>query len=131
MDTDTFVGVVKTEVHDSGVREVLEILERPPGRKPHERLVELSEWFRALPPLDRERVRWIVELAVHSGVFGLLAVLDGVRAIESGANKGSLELTYSRGAERQQLTSPSNDFLHDIYQALTYEQVFGGSAGKR
>jgi hypothetical protein len=131
MDAETFVDIVKREVHDSGVRDVLETLGRPSGRKPQERLVELSEWFGALPPPDRERVRLVVELAVHSGVFGLLAVLDGVRAIESGANKGSLDLTYSRGSERQVLTAPANDFLHDLYQALVYEQVFGGSADKR
>jgi hypothetical protein len=131
MDAETFVGIIKRVVHDAGVNGVLETLERPAGRKPQERLVELSEWFRALSPADRERVRLVVELAVHGGVFGLLTVIDGILAIESGERKGALELTYRRGDERDLLNAPSTEFLHDIYQALTYEQVFGGGAGKR
>ena len=128
MTSDAFISSLKTVVHDSSVRGVTETLEHPRGRRPARRLVELSEWFRSLPPHDRARVQQVIELAVHSGIFGTLSVLDGVRAIEDRPDKGSLELSYQRGGERHVLTDSAQEFLHDIYQSHVYEQVFGGAA---
>ena len=128
MKSEAFIKSIKTVVHDSGVRSVVENLEHPAGRKPPQRLVELSHWFRSLSVSDRARVEQVVQLAVHSSVFGLLAVLDGVRAIEDGHDKGSLELSYRRGDERDILTDSSQELLHDIYQSHVYEQVFGSAA---
>jgi hypothetical protein len=128
MTPDAFIASIKTVVHDSSVRGVAETLEHPAGRQPVQRLVELSEWFRSLPIQDRVRVQQVIEVAVHSGIFGTLSVLDGVRAIEDGPDKGSLELSYHRGSERAVLTNSGQEFLHDIYQCHVYEQVFGSAA---
>ena len=125
MTSETFISAVKTAVHDSGVRGVTETLKRPGGRRPPQRLVELSRWFQSLAPADQERVQQVIQLAVHSGIFGVLTVLDGVVQIESGSDKGTLELFYEHNGERQLLTDPSGEFLHDIYQGHVYEQVFG------
>ena len=67
----------------------------------------------------------VIELLVHAGVFGLLSVIDGVRAIEDGSKKGRFELSYYRGGERDLVTSQQDDFLHDIYQGQVQTQVFG------
>jgi hypothetical protein len=128
MTPDTFINSIKTVVHDSGVRGVLETLQRPHGRRPAPRLVELSQWFGSLSDAERARVEQVVQLAVHSGVFGTLAVLDGVSAVESGPDKGRLELSYRKGDERHLLTDQGQEFLHDIYQSQVYEQVFGTKA---
>jgi hypothetical protein len=128
MTPDAFISSIKTVVHDSGVRGVVETLQRPHGRRPAPRLVELSQWFGSLSEADRARVEQVIQLAVHSGVFGTLAVLDGASAIEDGPNKGRLELSYQRGDERQLLTDQRQEFLHDIYQSQVYEQVFGTTA---
>lgn len=128
MTAETFISSIKTVVHDSGVRGVIETLRRPPGRHPQERLVELSQWFSSLPDSDRARVEQVVQLAVHAGIFGTLAVLDGVSAIESGSDKGTLELSYRRGDEERLLTDARQEYLHDIYQSQVYDQVFGTTA---
>jgi hypothetical protein len=128
MKSEAFIKSIKTLVHDSGVRSVVETLEHPAGRRPPQRLVELSDWFRSLSASDKARVEQVIQLGVHSGVFGLLAVLDSVRSIEDGHDKGSLELSYLRGGERDILTEPSQEMLHDIYQSHIYEQVFGSAA---
>jgi len=125
MKSEAFIKSIKTVVHDSGVSSVVETLEHPAGRKPPQRLVELSEWFRLLSASDRARVEQIIQLGVHSGIFGLLSVLDGVRAIEDGRDKGRLELSYRRGDERDILTDASQEMLHEMYQSHIYEQVFG------
>ena len=50
-------------------------------------------------------------------VFGVLCVLDGVRAIENGPDKGELELYYVKGESRVLLNDMKQCELHDIFQA--------------
>ena len=121
MKAEEFIATVKQVVHDSAVQSVCSTLESPPGRRPATRLTELSQWYHTLAPADRQRLSEVV----HSSIFGFLCVLDGVRAIENGADKGSLELAFTRGSERQLLNDPEHEFLHDIYQSLVYPEVFG------
>lgn len=125
MTPKAFISSIKTVVHDPTVEGVIETLERPAGRRPQQRLAELSRWFNALSPADRARVAQVVQLAVHSSIFGVLSVLDGVSAIEDGPDKGRLQLSYQRGSERRVLTDSTQEFLHDIYQSQVYDQVFG------
>ena len=66
----------------------------------------------------------MVRYSVHSALFGFFCVLDGVRAIEAPGQKGTLQLTYDRGHIHTVLNSEDN-FLHDIYQYLVYDEVFG------
>ena len=128
MTAETFISSIKTVVHDSGVRGVMKRLQHPSGRRPPQRIVELSQWFSSLPDSDRARVEQLAQLAVHSGIFGMLAVLDGVSAIESGPDKGKLELSYRRGGEEHLLTDERQEYLHDLYQSEVYGQVFGTTA---
>jgi hypothetical protein len=125
MTPEAFISSIKTEVHDSSVTGVIENLEDPTGRRPQQRLVELSRWFNSLGPPERTKVEQVIQLAVHSGIFGLLSVIDGVRAIEDGSDKGHLELFYQCSSERSILTDSAQEFLHDIYQSHVYDQVFG------
>ena len=53
-------------------------------------------------------------MASHHAVFGMLCVLDGVRAIEDEADKGSLRLTYSKNGQTKLLSPSDSDLLHDI-----------------
>ena len=124
MTPETFISSIKRDVHDSSVRGVIETLKHPTGRKPPQRVVELSQWFQSLSSSDRVRVEQLVQLAIHSGIFGLLAVLDGVRTIEKDA---SLELSYHGNGKQHSLTGSSQEFLHDIYQSRVYAQVFGSA----
>jgi hypothetical protein len=125
MKTEEFIATIKEVVHDSAIQSVCSTLESPPGRRPARRLTELSQWYRTLSPADRQRLSEVVQHAVHSSIFGFLSVLDGVRAIEDGPDKGSLELTLTHGTERQLLNDPEQESLHDIYQGLVYPEVFG------
>jgi len=125
MKAEEFIATVKQVVHDSAVESVCSTLESPPGRRPSRRLTELSQWYHTLSPADRQRLSEVVQHAVHSSIFGFLSVLDGVRAIEDGPDKGNLELAFTHGTERQLLNDPEREFLHDIYQSLVYPEVFG------
>jgi hypothetical protein len=87
----------------------------PPGRRPRAELVALSQWYNDLDADPQRRVHDVVAMAVHSAVFGFLCVLDGVRSIESGGQKGRLELVHITGATRLPLNDASGDELHDLF----------------
>ncbi len=119
MNSEEFVRRIHVAVYESSIKGCLSLLEKPPGRRPHAGLVELSRWFNQLPPDDRDYVREIIQLSVRSGVFGMLTVLDGVTSIwESEEEMGTLELRYNTAQESSVLTPPTGEFLHDIFAGL-------------
>jgi len=62
-------------------------------------------------------LRAALKLVADSALFGFLCVLDGARAIESGANKGELRLLYSNGAEGDRpLSGPTEPLLHEFFK---------------
>lgn len=60
--------------------------------------------------------------ASELAVFSFLCVLDGVSAIEDGANKGSLQLIYKKNGREAWLNDEASAHLHDIYNALCQEK---------
>jgi hypothetical protein len=125
MTPEEFVEIIRITVHDAAIHGTQECLENPPGRRPSAQERVLSSWFKGLPSQDRAHVASVIQHSVHSALFGVFCVLDGVRAIEHDA-KGTLQLLYVNGENRQQLNS-EEDELHDIYQSLVYKEVFGES----
>jgi len=123
-----FVRALKATVHDSAIHNALDQLERPSGRKPAQRVVELSQWYHSLSQHDRSQLRQVVSLAVHRAVFGVLSVLDGVRALDSGAAEARLELHAAESTQRTRLNGSSGPMLHDLYQDAVYPEVFGEAA---
>jgi hypothetical protein len=123
MNTESFVAALVEGVHRASVSDTLETLaDGPGGRRPPLRLVQLSQWYRSLPPEDQTRLAQVVEQAVHATLFGTLCVLDGVRTV---APATEFELFASTAERRERLNSLHGIALHDEYQAQVYEQVFG------
>ncbi len=125
MTPDYFVSALVETVHDASVNGTVETLIKPSGRRPAPRLVELSAWYHGLSPEDQGRLRLVVEQAVHATLFGCLCVLDGVRVIENPDERAELHLTSVFENSQERLNSPDKEHLHDIYQGLVYERVFG------
>lgn len=118
MDQLTFVRALKQSVHDASISDVQSMLRSPPGRKPQPSLASLSKWYRALDEAERAKVAEVIALAVHSSIFGVLAALDGVRAIEGFGPKGELVLTHQENGNKVELCGPRVELLHDIYQSI-------------
>lgn len=125
MNKDEFIAAIKVAVHDSATKGMLSKLASPPGRKPREKTKEVSRWFNSLPEEDKHQVDEIIKQSVHASVFSFLCVLDGVSAIESTPDKGSLELIFNKNGNRTHINDSQGDMLHDIYQSLSYDEVFG------
>jgi hypothetical protein len=118
MTTEEFIRVLKIQTSDSAVSGTISLLERPPGRKPAEYLIKLSNWYAGLAEADRSFVRDVIRESAESAVFGFLCALDGVRAMEDGPEKGEFKLTYSKGGFDLLLNDPAAEYLHDIYNGL-------------
>lgn len=101
LNKDEFIAAIKVAVHDSAIKGMKTNLASPPGRRPHEKAKVTSRWFNSLPEEDKHQVEEIIKQAVHASVFGFLCVLDGVRAIESTPEKGSLELIFNKNGYKK------------------------------
>ncbi len=118
MTKEEFIKRIRIVVYDASVEGIPSLVEKPPGRRPHEGLIRLSQWFNQLSPQDKECVRGVIQLGVHAGVFGMLTVLDGVRPVRDvGEDVGTFELRYTTPQESVLLNPATGEFLHDLFNA--------------
>ncbi|AUX71462.1 hypothetical protein [Erwinia pyrifoliae] len=115
MNANEFVDVLNIVVKDSAVEDTISILDSPPGRKPDKELVELSGFYNSQDDKGKAFINKIIKLAADDALFGMLCVIDGVRAIEDDEDKGELVLTYQKDNKSTVLNE--NKDLHDIYNA--------------
>ena len=116
MTPSEFVQSLKTECADAAVCDCLSLLQEPPGRKPAQSLVTLSNWYRGLSPDDQANVVAAMREAADSTLFGVLCVLDGVRVVEHQPVKSEFRLTATRNGLGS-VISPGPEYLHDILRA--------------
>ncbi len=126
MNKNEFIAAIRIAVHDSAIKGMKTNLASPPGRKPHEKTKETSRWFNSLPDEDEHQVEEIIKQTVHASVLGFLCVLDGVSAIESTSEKGSLELIFNKNGNKILINDERGEMLHDIYQSEVYTEVYEG-----
>jgi hypothetical protein len=112
MNAQEFATTVRKVVMDAAVNDTVSSLEQPPGRRPASELVALSSWYLALGPTDQDMVRRALATVSYAAVFGLFAVLDGVRRIDEAQPAGELELWYERLGGRQLLSGGLHDLLN-------------------
>jgi hypothetical protein len=114
MNSHDFVEALKLYVRDAAIEDTIANLKSPPGRRvsPEERA--RSDWYNCLSDTQAAHVNGVVASAVHEALFGLLAVLDGVRTIDDGT--GRFELAYVAN-QRVPLNDPQAIGLHDLLNA--------------
>lgn len=115
MKPEEFVGLIKLVVSDAAISDSIDVITSPPGRKPAKELVDISIFYNRQEQEHKDIIDLIVKKAVEEAVFGFFCVLDGVRAIENGEQKGELSLLY-KGEDSIELTAGSD--LHDIYNGI-------------
>ena len=117
MDVTKFIAAIRLTVERPAVKSCVSDYDDPPGRRPSDELVELSQWYKSLGDSDKEMLEKAMQDAVHASLFGLFCVLDGVRVIENSEDRGELELWYVKNGVRTQINDPDQNLLHDEYQA--------------
>ena len=123
MNPDKFVSALVEHVHTPAIEDTIRQLERPSGRRPPKKVVHAASWYAGLSQQDKASLRSVVELAVHSTIFGLLCTLDGVRAVQDNPEHEFQLSSVEHGAHTR-LNTPEGEPLHDTYQGLIYSRVF-------
>lgn len=113
MEAREFVEVLRSECRDTAVQDCVENFISPPGRKPDQALVELSQWFNALAESDRAMVARAMAEVADATLFGVLAVLDGARPIEDQGEKSVFHLSAHKGSKRS-VICPGPYALHEL-----------------
>jgi len=117
MQSEEFVSAIKKVVETSSIDDVIANIEKLSGTKADHRLKYLVNWYNDLDTEGQQCVKEIIRDSVSTTLFGFFCVLDGVRAIEDGPNKGAIELYYVKDDKRILLNDLNEEFLHDIYKS--------------
>ena len=94
----------------------------PVGRKQHQTLVSLWDWYTALPDPDRRLVRQAMKISAYGALFGMFAMIDGVCQVDDPPH-GELRLTYIAPDGAEHLLSgpgPDMDELHSLWAAEVF-----------
>ncbi|MEY2493791.1 MAG: hypothetical protein QOJ45_283 [Verrucomicrobiota bacterium] len=118
MNAAKFVDAIRRFVFQGAVDDTIQLLsEGPAGRSPKPSLRALSDWYKALPPEDRDRVAQVANRSAEAAVFGFLVVLDGDRQIEDPNDRGTLALWHEKDGKDVLLNDPNGERLHDLFIA--------------
>ena len=122
MTPDDFARVVKTEAFDSAVADVLHGLrEAPPGRRPHPKGIALSAWYGTLSVNDQLMLAEVVRDTAHLALFGILCMLDGVRAIDDPPHSELVLTMVDPAGNRTDLSASVTGIdLHDAFNGWVH-----------
>jgi len=115
MKPEDFVRALKSQCRDAAVEDCLSNFASPPGRAPEADLVQIAKWFQSLSAADRSCLRLALQQVADATLFGVLCVVDGVRAIEDSEEKSDFVLTARRAGANSQI-SPNDTYLHDLFR---------------
>lgn len=115
MDSYEFVSAIKEVVVDNSFFDVIKNLSRKHTSATSHKLKYISEWYNELDDEGKVCVEQIIKESIHTSIFGIFCVLDGVRSIENSHDKGHLELYFVKDTERTRVNDFDGDFLHDIF----------------
>ena len=118
MNSQDFIGALHRAVYQGVGAGILRLAEHPVGRGNRAEKQARAAWMAGLDAESRAMVAKLVDEGVHAGIFGVLCVLDGVRAIEDPEDRGDLSLTYTDADGQTVLNSDDGEMLHDIFNGL-------------
>ena len=109
-----FIKKLNKIVKENGYKDIISTLEDPPGRRPSEKLKEMSEFYNSQD--SKEVINNIISFSIESTIFSFLCLLDGVRKLDN--ENGSLQLFYDNNNSKKLLNNSEEDYLHDIFNSL-------------
>lgn len=114
MNANEFVQALKDVVQYSSVDDTIKNLIDPPGRNPSQDILQISKFYHSLNEGQKNDLNSVLQLVAETTLFGMLCVLDGVRAIEDGEDKGELKLYFVKDGKSELLNNFDEEFLHDL-----------------
>lgn len=114
MDAESFAELIEEYVQKSAVEDLVQIFHDPPGRKPREVLVRISEWTKSLSSEDQKLLEEVISESVRVALFGLFAVIDGARAVDSGIDRFIIGVQDQKG-QRTFINEDGSVDFHDYF----------------
>lgn len=113
MNNIKFIDSVIKVVRNEAISDTLDNLVDSPGRSPSKEELLLTEWYSKLSDMDKNFLKQTIIMAIDNSLFGIFAVIDGVRTVENDHNS-AFELKYINIETKIQLKA-NEEYLHDIY----------------
>ena len=114
MTPEEFVETIVSEAYERAASGVRKATISPPGTEPRQSEIELSNWYNDLDAKSQDMVYTLIKKGADAGIFGVFAIIDGVRG------GGSLP-KFRLFADDRELTV-EDDFLHDLFRAIIDER---------
>ena len=81
MDKEYFVSEIK-RLRDSAAKSCIKVFEKPPGRGPRQKDVEISNFYNSLDEKSKEFIYKMAKECIDQALFSFFCILDHVRFIE-------------------------------------------------
>ena len=117
MTKEEFVNAIDLAVGQSTVSDIKSMLSNPIGKQPNKKSTDRSNWYNNLSSIDKTNLHLIIEKTTATCLFGILCVLDGVRAIEDSGDKGELVLEFQKNGTAVRLNEEKDMYLHEFYKS--------------
>ncbi|MDN7908191.1 hypothetical protein QZM18_29315 [Burkholderia diffusa] len=87
MNTEEFVAAIRTHVQEQAANDLVRTFIAPPGRRPRDLLIKVSEWRARLPSDEQRLLDEVIAESVRVALFGLFAVIDGARVVDENVDR--------------------------------------------
>lgn len=114
MDAQGFVTAVREQVQEQAVKDLIKTFTAPPGRKPRDLLVKVSEWRARLTSDEQKLLDDVIAESVRVALFGLFAVVDGARVVDSDVERFIIAALDHQGG-KDELNEDVNVDLHSEF----------------
>jgi hypothetical protein len=111
MDAEEFVAVIRQHVQEQAVKDLIKTFTAPPGRKPRDMLVKVSEWRARLTSDEQKLLDDVIAESVRVALFGLFAVIDGARVVDNDVERFIIAALDDQG-NKVELNEDANIDLH-------------------
>ena len=115
MTPEEFIEVIVSEAYEGAASDVRKVTISPPGTEPRQSDIKLSNWYNGLDAKSQEMVYALIKEGADTAIFGVFAIIDGVRG------GGSLP-RFRLFADDRELTVEDDDFLHEIFRSIVDER---------
>jgi hypothetical protein len=114
MDEQKFLNLVEMCVQKQAIDDLIRTFTIPPGRRPREVLTKISEWYGRLNVDEQKLFYETVTESVRTALFGLFAIVDGVRVVDKNVDKFIIAAQDFQG-KRTLINDDTNSDLHSHF----------------
>lgn len=114
MNTQEFVAAIRTYVQEQTVNGLVKTFTTPPGKRPRDLLIQVSEWRARLTSDEQKLFDGVIAESVRVALFGLFAVIDGARVVDEDVDR-FLITALSHDGGRTELNEDTAVDLHSEF----------------